>query len=247
MLSMQDISNWQGPNAPEKVAQNEVLAIKATEGAGFQDPDFENNWKFEEDHEQARIAYHFFHPSVPALVQARYFLDYVNRFGVEDGDLFALDLEVSDGRLPAEVDAAAKQFIEEVNHATRGSCLVYSYLFFIQAGNAASLGNSPLWIADPSSPPGRPRVPEPWHIWTAHQYGIFRGIDADVVNVENLAQLMKLGANVGHPEEPDPNLVTITLKDAKGPVKTEEFNQATQLHQLRGRRLVIGDAEVDFS
>src|SRR5260370_12582944 len=148
MLSMQDISNWQGPNAPEKVAQNEVLAIKATEGAGFQDPDFENNWKFAEDHEKARIAYHFFHPSVPALVQARYFLDYVNRFGVEDGDLFALDLQVSDCRLPAAVDAAAKQFIEEVNHATRGSCLASSYLFFIPTADAPSLRNSSLSLVD---------------------------------------------------------------------------------------------------
>lgn len=246
MLQMQDISNWQGPKAPELVAKNEVLAIKATEGAGFLDPDFENNWRFAETSEKARLAYHFFHPSVPAQVQARYFLDYVDRFGIETGDLFAIDLEVTDGRPPAEVAAAAKQFIEEVNHETGASCWVYTFLFFAESGNCDGLGNNPLWIADPSSPPGRPRVPAPWNLWTAHQYGIFRGIDADVVNVEDVAQLAKLGAFRASPNPPE-SVVTLRLEDAKGPFQTEEFHETTQLLQLRGRVITIGDAKVEFS
>lgn len=253
MLSMQDISNWQGPNAPALVARNEVLAIKATEGAGFQDPDFENNWLFADEQEKARLAYHFFHPSVPALVQARYFLDYVDRFGIETGDLFALDLEVTDGRLPSEVSAGARQFVEEVNHETGASCWVYTYRFFsenpdgTETGNTAGLENSPLWIADPSSPPGRPRIPKPWagEVWTAHQYGIFRGIDADVVNVADVAQLSRLGSFRASPNPP-PSVVTLRLEDAKGPFTTEEFHETTQLQQLRGREILAGDAKLIF-
>jgi GH25 family lysozyme M1 (1,4-beta-N-acetylmuramidase) len=251
MLGMQDISNWQGPKAPENVAKNEVLAIKATEGAGFQDPDFENNWKFADDNEKARLAYHFFHPSIPALVQARYFLDYVDRFGIETGDLFALDLEVTDGRLPNEVSAGARQFVEEVNHETGASCWVYTFRFFsenpdgTETGNTAGLENSPLWIADPSAPPGRPRVPKPWNLWTAHQFGVFRGIDADIVNVGDVAQLAKLGSFRASPEPPA-SVVTLRLEDTAGIFTTEEFHETTQLLQLRGRTITAGDAKLFF-
>ena len=248
-LAMQDISNWQGPKAPEMVAKNEVLAIKATEGAGFQDPDFEANWFFADANEKARLAYHFFHPSVPAIVQARYFLDYVDRYGIETGDLFAIDLEVTDGRLPAEVSAGAKQFVEEVNHETGASCWVYTNLFTANSGNCAGLENSPLWIADPSSPPGRPRIPEPWNTakvpWTAHQYGIFRGIDSDVVNVEDVTQLAALGSFRASPNPPA-SVVTIRLEDGKGAFKAEEFHESTQLLQLRGREILVGDSKVKF-
>lgn len=252
MLSMQDISNWQGPNAPELVAKNEVLAIKATEGAGFQDPDFENNWRFADASEKARLAYHYFHPSIPAQVQARYFLDYVDRFGIETGDLFAIDLEVTDHRDPAEVSRGAKQFVEEVNHETGASCWVYTYRFFsenpdgTETGNTTGLENSPLWIADPSSPPGRPRVPKPWSLWTAHQYGIFRGIDADVVNVTSMEQLADLGSFRASPNPP-PSVVTLRLEDSNKLFHTEEFHETTQLLQLRGKVITVGDAKVSFT
>jgi GH25 family lysozyme M1 (1,4-beta-N-acetylmuramidase) len=246
MLNMQDISNWQGPKAPEAVAKNEVLAIKASEGAGFQDPDFENNWAYAKTNEKARIAYHYFHPSVPPLVQASYFLSYVDRFGVESGDMFALDLEVTDGIPPADVAKAALAFVQEVNHQTRASTWVYTNLFMAQSGNCAGLGDSPLWIADPSSPPGKPVIPEPWKLWTAHQYGVVKGIDVDLVNVETVNQLAKLGALIGDPE-PDPTNVVVTLTDGAGHEKREDFNQTTMLAQLRGKSLEIGTAKVSFA
>jgi hypothetical protein len=51
---------------------------------------------------------------------------------------------------------------------------------FAQEGNCAGLGRYPLWIADPSSTKGHPRVPGPWKTWAIHQYDISGAIDRDV-------------------------------------------------------------------
>lgn len=249
MLHMQDISNWQGPHPA--VVTHEVLAIKATEGTTFEDPDFITNWHYAKQNEVARIAYHFFHPSLPAITQVNFFLALVEKAGLETGDMFALDLEVSDGLNTATVAEAAYEFCKAVDERTHASTWVYTDLFFADAGNTAKVGNQPLWIADPSSPPGQPRIPEPWKSlgepWTAHQFGVVRGIDADLVNVATVSQLAKFGALV--PPAPDPNNVVITLHDGDtNHTSTEEFNQTTMLAQLVGRPpLVAGNATLTFT
>jgi hypothetical protein len=58
--------------------------------------------------------------------------------------------------------------------------LLYTFRGFAAAGNCAGLGSYPLWIADPSSPPGRPVVPAPWTAWVIHQTGIAGQIDRDL-------------------------------------------------------------------
>jgi GH25 family lysozyme M1 (1,4-beta-N-acetylmuramidase) len=244
MLTMQDISNWQGPKAPEHVAKNEILAIKASEGNNFLDPDFANNWKFAKDNEKGRIAYHLLHPSQPALQQATFFLDYVDKAGIETGDMFAIDLEQSDGLDPKAVDECADMFCSHVNSITKSKPFVYTYIYFAQAGNCASLGDLPLWIADPSHAPAHPEVPGPWKDWVIHQYGVFRGIDADVVNVNSLDQLAQYGALIGNPAPP-PNIVTLHLSDPKAET-TKEYDEHAPIGTLRGLDLTAGDATLKF-
>lgn len=244
LLSMQDISNWQGPKAPERVAKNEVLAIKASQGNYFLDPDFGNNWKFAEDNEKGRLAYHFFSPSIPAIQQVHFFLDQVDRFGWKNGDLIACDAEVSEGLDPAEVDAGVKEFCDLVAEQTRANPWVYTNLFFANTGNLEHLGNRPLWIADPSSPPGRPRVPAPWDNWTAHQYGIVRGIDADAINAETVEGLVRYGVLLGPAPKP-PEVVTLKLTDGAA-VSDHEFHEDQTLKELRGFTLSAGTGKVEF-
>lgn len=245
MLTMQDISNWQGPKAPELVAHHEILGIKATEGNNFLDPEFANNWKFADDNEKGRIAYHLLHPSQPGLQQAQFFLDYVEKAGIESGDMFAVDLEESDGKTPEEVDACAKEFLDYVAAQTKANPFVYTFIHFAEAGNCNSLGNRPLWIADPSSPPAKPRVPAPWEEWRIHQYGIFKGIDADIVNAETVDALTKYGALIGEPPPP-PDIVVMTLRDPNGETR-KEFHETDTLDSLRGQKFQAGDAHLEFS
>jgi GH25 family lysozyme M1 (1,4-beta-N-acetylmuramidase) len=242
MLTMQDISNWQGPKAIDQVAHHEVLAIKATEGNNFLDPDFAENWKFAKDNEKARIAYHVLHPSQPGLQQAQFFLNYINTAGIETGDMFALDMELADGKAPEEVAACAREFLDHVASITKANPFVYTFIYFAVHGNCAGLENRPLWIADPSHAPTKPEIPHPWTEWTIHQYGIFRGIDADVVNVENVESLDKYGALIGQPEPP-PHIVTLTLHAGESETR-REFDENATISTLRGLKLAAGDAEL---
>lgn len=242
-LSMQDISNWQGEK-PD-VSQHEILAIKASEGNFFLDPEFGDNWIFAKTHEKARVAYHFLHPSIPGLQQAQFFLDQVSRYGLENGDMFAVDAETTDGQPVPVFQEVIKEFCDYLHAQTKAIPFAYSNIFTIQAGNLDTVSSLPLWIADPSSPPGHPRVPHPFEGWLIHQYGIIRGIDADVVNATSVNQLAKYGALISEPEPP-PDIVTMTLTDGHA-VTTHEFHESLTVKELRGYSANAGDAKLDFS
>lgn len=194
MLRMRDVSNHQGAlDISSKFPDAHVIACKATEGTGFADPTFQSDWNQAKAADKARIAYHFFHPSISAMAQARFFLDNVATAGMRNGDLLAIDLEASDGMPAAKVAAAAVEFVHAVEKETRAKPLVYTFIDFAHEGNCQGLGGYPLWIADPSSPAGRPVVPPPWETWLIHQYGVLRRIDIDVVNVDTIESLVRHG------------------------------------------------------
>ena len=93
----------------------------------------------------------FGHPSVSAAETVSFFIGELHKLGLEDSDGVALDLETSDGKTPAEVDAWALAVLEELARKLDRKPLLYTFLSFAQGGNCARLGHFPLWIADPSS------------------------------------------------------------------------------------------------
>jgi GH25 family lysozyme M1 (1,4-beta-N-acetylmuramidase) len=201
---MRDVSNFQGDidiaaRFPDAVA----IACKATEGTGFISPSFQNQWRQLRHAHKERIAYHFFHPSVSPLAQARFFLDTVMNAGLENGDILVCDHEQSDGMAANDVAAAAEEFVDIVNAETKGNMWVYTFLDFARAGNCTGLGKSPLWIADPSSPAGHPEIPEPWSTFIAHQWGIVRGVDDDALNIHVVEELTPYGVLVNAPAPTD--------------------------------------------
>jgi hypothetical protein len=62
-------------------------------------------------------------------------------------------------------------------------------LSFADAGNCHGLGGWPLWMSDPSSPAGRPRIPSPWSTYAIHQFGTTGSIDRDTANYESLGAM----------------------------------------------------------
>jgi lysozyme len=190
-LLMRDISGWNGvPNIPSLDAS--IIASKATEGTGYVSPVFQQDWINTKAAGKGRMAYHFFHPSISALAQARFFLDTVKNAKLEDGDCLMLDHESTDGLDAGSVASAAIAFRHAVEEETNCKLVIYTYINFAETGNCEGLGNSPLFIADPSSPPGHPRVPLPWHEWTMHQYGQRKGIDEDICHFTNIEDFYKL-------------------------------------------------------
>jgi lysozyme len=188
-----DVASFQGPPAGWRTAAGRIAwaAVKLTElepnGTKYVNPDAAADWAYLGQQKLGRIAYLFGHPSVSALDTVEFFINELRTLGLNDADGVALDLEVTDGLGPTHVDGWASEVMADLAQRLERRPVLYTFLFFAEAGNTASLGKYPLWIADPSSPAGRPRVPAPWKHWTIHQYDVTGAIDRDVANFPNLA------------------------------------------------------------
>src|SRR5216684_2415566 len=121
-----DVSHFQAVVDWNTVSSGgDVFAFaKASEGASVKDMYFADNWVGMKTAGLLRGAYHFFHPSTDAQVQADLFLQVLASANggsplLAQGDLpAALDLEVADGVAPADIIAGAAQWLAAVQAAT---------------------------------------------------------------------------------------------------------------------------------
>jgi lysozyme len=205
MLRGVDVSSFQGRPAQWKARAGRFAwaAVKITElepnGTRYVNPDAAADWAFLHRQQKMRVAYLFGHPSVSAAHTVSFFLAEIHKLGLHDDDAIALDIEVTDGLSPAAVDAWCVRVTSELRHKTMRHPVVYTFLSFAEAGNTRRLGHLPLWIADPSSRRGHPRVPPPWKTWTMHQYNITGSIDRDVAKFTSRA---KMAAALGKEKVP---------------------------------------------
>jgi len=135
------------------------------------------------------VAYCFAHPAAPVRASVTYFLDVLDGLGLHDDDMIALDYEVSDGLIPRNAAEWALAALELISETTGRPCILYTFRSFADEGYCAGLGRFPLWLADPSSPPGHPSVPAPWHDWSLHQWDLASPLDRDVANFPSLAAM----------------------------------------------------------
>jgi lysozyme len=222
-----DVSSYQGPPGSWTGNAGKITwaAVKLTElepgGTRYVNPDATTDWDWLKRNKKGRLAYLFGHPSVSTKDTVSFFVGELSKLGLHDSDSVALDLEVSDGRTPAQVNAWAVAVMADLEKNLGRQPVLYTFRDFAGEGNCASLGKYPLWIADPSSAAGKPKVPKPWRKWAIHQYDITGPIDRDVANFASQADM---AAALGKPEEPD--LKKIGGKIA-GPVSAARWNTAT--------------------
>lgn len=201
-----DVSAYQGPPADWRGVAGKIgwAAVKMTElepgGIRYVNPHATADWRWLRSHGKGRIAYMFGHPSVGPAESVSFFISELRARGLEDSDAVALDLETSDGLTPGEVDAWSLTVLDDLARRLDRRPLLYTFLSFAQAGNCSRLGHFPLWIADPSSPRGHPRVPAPWHKWAIHQWVITGPIDRDVANYRTKQAMFD---ELGRTKEPD--------------------------------------------
>ena len=205
-LSGCDISAFQS-SIP--VGQQFVI-LKATEGTTYIDSHFAGWWS--ELAGKLRGAYHFARPSNDPATEATHFLAEIEG-RLKPGDLVVLDFETADGMSPAHCAAWAKTWLQHVHAGTGRVPIVYTFLNFAEEGYCAGLGGFPLWVADPSSSRGKPRVPAPWTSWVLHQYSTAGGIDRDVFN-GSAADFQALGDLISPLQEDD--VLAGWLKDGNG-------------------------------
>jgi hypothetical protein len=201
-----DVASFQGPPAQWRSAAGNIswAAVKLTElgasGSRYVNPDAAADWAYLKQNGKGRIAYLYGHPSTSAATTVSFFAAEARKLGLGDRDGVALDLEVTDGRTAAQVARWAVSVQEGLSRTLHRTPVLYTFLSFAEGGNCAGLGRYPLWIADPSSAEGRPRVPGPWRTWAIHQYSQSNNLDRDVANYASRTAMF---AALGKPEGPD--------------------------------------------
>jgi lysozyme len=179
-----DVSHWQGTidwNSVKNAGYVFAFA-KATEGLTYKDPNFAANWQGMKSVGLIRGAYHFGHPGQDPIAQADFF---VNTVRPVSGDLqLVLDLEVTDGKTPAQVWAWTQAFCARVKMRTGRPGIIYTGFYFWRdsVGNPTNNLNCPLWLAAYVSDPST-YVPPAWGTWSFWQYtssGSVPGISGNV-------------------------------------------------------------------
>ena len=191
MLQGVDVSSYQGPPASWKGQAGNIswAGVKLTELSAqgpYVNPLAAADWSWLKQNGKGRVAYLFGHPSQPVAASVALFAGELARIGLDDGDGICLDHEVTDGMGPGSVSAWGRDVLSALRSMFGRPPITYTFLSF--AGNCAGMGSSLLWIADPSSPAGKPRVPAPWSTWALHQYGQ-QGMDRDVARWASLSEM----------------------------------------------------------
>jgi GH25 family lysozyme M1 (1,4-beta-N-acetylmuramidase) len=204
-----DVSSYQGKPGQWSATAGAIswAAVKITElepnGTKYVNQYAAADWDWLASKGKGRIAYLFGHPSVSAASTVSFFISQLEAIGLKDTDGVALDLEVNDGLTASRVAAWGAEVQSELESRLGRTPLLYTFVDFAHAGNCAGLGRYPLWIADPSSARGHPRVPAPWRAWAIHQYDISGSIDLDVANYASEPEMFAaLGKKSADPKEP---------------------------------------------
>ncbi|MFI6737709.1 glycoside hydrolase family 25 protein [Nonomuraea sp. NPDC050451] len=163
-----DISNYE-PLYDWNASPAKFGIIKATEGTDFRDASFARHWRELGKKGIVRGAYHYGHPRNNPVAEAEHFLSVLNSQPAEAGDLLVLDLETTDGKSVAEVNAWAKTWLSYVKAKTGITPMFYSGWNFANK-YGKGLAQYPLWVAHYSRAKGAITPPADWKSWTIHQY-----------------------------------------------------------------------------
>lgn len=169
---------------------------KATEGTGFEDPNFVANTRGARDAGLYVGAYHFAVPSdSDAVTQADYFVQHGGDWSADGQTLpGALDIEWNPydggdcyGMSVGEMTAWIREFVDEYAALTGRTPIIYcGQLWWSECVDDSDFSDAPLWVA--SWDDAVPELPAGWDDWDVWQYGAasVAGIPVDAdVNVYN--------------------------------------------------------------
>lgn len=183
-----DVSGYQSETYDTKGLG--YVFVKATEGTGFRNP------RYDAQVAHARTAglvvghYHFAHHGNP-VAEADFFLAVAQ---LKAGDVIAYDWEEAH-TTEADRDAWVRRVKAK---APSHKVVIYCDKAFWKGRDTENFAADGLWIADPSSPAGKPDIQ---HAWIFHQYSEKGGIDHDVANFANVEALREW-CGLGAPKPP---------------------------------------------
>ena len=159
----------------------EFAFIRATDGADRVDPQFAPSWDGARAQGILRGAYQFFRPAQDPIAQADLLL---GMLAPSAGELPpVIVVEVTGDRAPAEIEAAARAWLDRVRLAIGREPIIYTGAYFWRDEvGAPDLTASPLWHAQFTAAPC-PNIAPPWPDWAFWQFsstGRVPGIAGDV-------------------------------------------------------------------
>ena len=178
----QGVINWQAVRRAGKT----FAFIKATEGIGYIDPQFERNWSEAQRNGLHRIAYHFFYDHFSAVEQVDFHHRVVRDAGhFIYGDATMVDVEELGVTSSGQTLGTLKEYVAKALHDIDKPVIVYTdpntWINLLGNPTIPELENCPLYLADLS---GYVPVLNTWpHGLAFLQYsftGHCPGIDSDV-------------------------------------------------------------------
>jgi lysozyme len=179
-----DVSRYQQIIAWEEVKAMRVnniqmgfAFIKATEGIGNTDPQFNRNWKKAKSNNIVRGAYHFFIASKDGKMQAE---NFIKKVKLEPGDLPpVLDVEQKNGTSNAQLRKEVKKWLETVEYYYKAKPIIYTNVDFYKNYLGSEFDEYPLWVAHYYEDQN-PRIKRDWVFWQHNDQGNVNGIISKV-------------------------------------------------------------------
>ena len=198
-----DVSEWQGNIDFGEVARAgiEVVYIRASEGRGYVDPYFRENYEKAKANGLRTGFYHFLTATnvAEAKEEAEFFVSNIK--GLEPDCRLAMDFEVFDGLGVSAINEISRVFLETVENLSGKECVIYSDAYNARTVFSKELAEDyPIWVADYFVE--EPESNDKWKFWVGFQYsdrGIINGIDGNVdrdyftngVFLNNVSQIPK--------------------------------------------------------
>ena len=190
-----DVSKYQGTINWESVKQMKVndvqisfAFIKATEGLGNEDAQFDRNWKKIKSAGIIRGAYHFFLATKSGKAQAE---NFINSVTLLPGDLPpVLDIEQAYGVPPEKLRERAREWLQTIQAYYGMPPIVYTNVDFYKHYLKDDFDGYFLWVAHYLQPV-QPQIYRNWSFWQHNERGrvsgIYTPVDFDVFNGDSVA------------------------------------------------------------
>jgi MYXO-CTERM domain-containing protein len=179
-----DVSKWQGSINWSAVAGDGVkfAIIRVSDGLGYHDEYFAQNWAGAKANGIIRGAYQFFRSDDDPIAQADLLVDTMGP--LEPGDLPPVaDVESTDGVGNAARADRLRQWLDRVEQRTGVRPIIYTGGYFWQDNVGQDFSQYPLWHAGYTGGDCPSTVANQWPDWTFWQYsssGSVAGISGNV-------------------------------------------------------------------
>lgn len=178
-----DVSHHQGEIAWDRVADDGIAFayLKATEGSGFSDPRFADNWREASDAGLRVGGYHYYTLCSEPLGQADHFVDTLDAVPAARRSLPpVVDLELI-GNCdpppdPTTMRASVETFVAEVERRTGTRVVVYTHPDFDARYEFVDDLDRRRWVRRPGDVP----PPGDWWLWQRSDVASVAGVDGPV-------------------------------------------------------------------